>query len=29
MLDLDKVGTPDPYIERLLEGFDFSMERLR
>lgn len=29
MLDLDKVGTPDPYVERLLEGFAFSMGRLR
>ena len=29
MLDLDKAGTPDPYVERLLEGFAFSMGRLR
>ncbi|MEJ5112070.1 type VI secretion system baseplate subunit TssF [Erwinia billingiae] len=29
MLDLDKVGTPDPYVERLFEGFAFSMGRLR
>jgi type VI secretion system protein ImpG len=29
MLDLDKPGTPDPYVERLLEGFAFSMGRLR
>lgn len=29
MLDLDKVGTPDPYVERLFEGVAFSMERLR
>ncbi len=21
MLDLDKAGTPDPYVERLFEGF--------
>ncbi|WP_317473849.1 type VI secretion system baseplate subunit TssF, partial [Cronobacter sakazakii] len=24
MLDLDKAGTPDPYVERLFEGFAFS-----
>ena len=29
MLDLDKAGTPDPYVERLFEGVAFSMERLR
>ncbi len=29
MLDLDKAGTPDPYVERLLEGFAFSVGRLR
>ncbi len=29
MLDLDKAGTPDPYVERLFEGFAFSMGRLR
>ncbi|EOV9631876.1 type VI secretion system baseplate subunit TssF [Cronobacter dublinensis] len=29
MLDLDKAGTPDPYVERLLEGFAFSTGRLR
>ena len=29
MLDLDKVGIPDPYVERLFEGFAFSMGRLR
>nr|WP_318383998.1 type VI secretion system baseplate subunit TssF [uncultured Enterobacter sp.] len=29
MLDLDKVGTPDPYVERLFEGFAFSVGRLR
>ncbi|EHS4494866.1 type VI secretion system baseplate subunit TssF, partial [Escherichia coli] len=29
MLDLDKVGTPDPCVERLFEGFAFSMGRLR
>ena len=29
MLDMDKAGTPDPYVERLLEGFAFSMGRLR
>jgi type VI secretion system protein ImpG len=29
MLDLDKSGTPDPYVERLFEGFAFSMGRLR
>ncbi|EOC9248702.1 type VI secretion system baseplate subunit TssF [Enterobacter hormaechei] len=28
MLDLDKAGTPDPYVERLFEGFAFSMGRL-
>ncbi|MGV3344907.1 type VI secretion system baseplate subunit TssF [Enterobacteriaceae bacterium LUAb1] len=28
MLDLDKVGSPDPYVERLFEGFAFSMGRL-
>lgn len=29
LLDLDKTGTPDPYVERLFEGFAFSMGRLR
>ncbi len=29
MLDLDKAGTPDPYVERLFGGVAFSMERLR
>ncbi len=29
MLDLDKAGKPDPYVERLFEGFAFSMGRLR
>lgn len=29
MLDMDKAGTPDPYVERLFEGFAFSMGRLR
>ncbi|VTP69017.1 Uncharacterized protein conserved in bacteria [Leclercia adecarboxylata] len=29
MLDLDKAGTPDPYVERLFEGFAFSVGRLR
>ncbi|EIC86606.1 type VI secretion system baseplate subunit TssF [Serratia sp. M24T3] len=29
MLDLDKPGTADPYVERLFEGFAFSMGRLR
>ncbi|MGL4723103.1 MAG: type VI secretion system baseplate subunit TssF [Scandinavium sp.] len=29
MLDLDKAGTPDPYVERLFEGFAFSIGRLR
>ena len=29
MLDIDKAGTPDPYVERLFEGFAFSMGRLR
>ena len=29
MLDLDRAGTPDPYVERLFEGFAFSMGRLR
>ena len=29
MLDLNKAGTPDPYVERLLEGFAFSVGRLR
>ncbi len=29
MLDLDKAGPPDPYVERLLEGFAFSTGRLR
>lgn len=29
MLDLDKAGTPDPFVERLFEGFAFSMGRLR
>lgn len=24
MLDLDKAGTPDPFVERLFEGFAFS-----
>ncbi|NDL64193.1 type VI secretion system baseplate subunit TssF [Acerihabitans arboris] len=28
-LDLDKAGTPDPYVERLFEGFAFSVGRLR
>lgn len=29
MLDLDKAGMPDPFVERLFEGFAFSMGRLR
>ncbi len=29
MLNLDKAGTPDPYVERLFEGFAFLMGRLR
>ena len=29
LLDLDKAGMPDPYVERLFEGFAFSMGRLR
>ncbi|NBM54985.1 type VI secretion system baseplate subunit TssF [Proteus vulgaris] len=29
MLDLDKAGTPDPFVERLFEGFAFSMGQLR
>lgn len=29
LLDLDKVGTPDPFVERLFEGFAFSMGQLR
>ncbi|OSZ23183.1 type VI secretion protein ImpG [Klebsiella quasipneumoniae] len=29
MLDHDKAGTPDPYVERLFEGFAFSVGRLR
>ncbi|WP_039058495.1 type VI secretion system baseplate subunit TssF [Enterobacter sp. Bisph1] len=29
LLDLDKAGSPDPYVERLFEGFAFSMGRLR
>ena len=29
MLDLDKAGIPNPYVERLFEGFAFSMGRLR
>ncbi len=29
MLNLDKVGIRDPYVERLLEGFAFLMGRLR
>ena len=29
LLDLDKAGTPDPFVERLFEGFAFSMGRLR
>ncbi|MEE9952753.1 type VI secretion system baseplate subunit TssF [Enterobacter quasihormaechei] len=29
MRDLDKAGTPDPYVERLFEGFAFSVGRLR
>ncbi|KQN47494.1 type VI secretion protein ImpG [Serratia sp. Leaf50] len=28
-LNLNQSGTPDPYVERLLEGFAFSMGRLR
>lgn len=29
MLNLDKVGARDPYVERLFEGFSFLMGRLR
>lgn len=29
MLNLDKAGARDPYVERLLEGFAFLMGRLR
>lgn len=29
MLDLDKAGMPDPFVERLFEGFAFSIGRLR
>lgn len=29
MLDLDKAGIPDPFVERLFEGFAFSMGQLR
>lgn len=29
MLDLDKAGMPDPFVERLFEGFAFSMGQLR
>mgnify|MGYP001463912731 FL=1 len=29
LLDLDKAGIPDPFVERLFEGFAFSMGRLR
>ncbi|VDR26611.1 Uncharacterized protein conserved in bacteria [Raoultella terrigena] len=29
MLNLDKTGARDPYVERLLEGFAFLMGRLR
>ncbi|MHA7846366.1 type VI secretion system baseplate subunit TssF [Serratia sp. D1N4] len=29
MLNLDKVGASDPYVERLFEGFAFLMGRLR
>ncbi|HEE8948671.1 TPA: type VI secretion system baseplate subunit TssF [Providencia rettgeri] len=29
LLDLDKVGIPDPFVERLFEGFAFSMGQLR
>ncbi len=29
MLNLDRAGTPDPFVERLLEGFAFSVGRLR
>lgn len=29
LLDLDKAGAADPYVERLFEGFAFSMGRLR
>ncbi|TDB45353.1 type VI secretion system baseplate subunit TssF [Photorhabdus khanii] len=29
MLNLDRVGTRDPYVERLFEGFAFLMGRLR
>src|SRR5476649_1044605 len=28
-LNLDKAGTGDPYVERLLEGFAFLMGRMR
>lgn len=28
-LDLDKAGIPDPFVERLFEGFAFSMGQLR
>lgn len=29
MLNLDKAGVRDPYVERLFEGFAFLMGRLR
>jgi len=29
MLNLDRAGAPDPFVERLLEGFAFSVGRLR
>lgn len=29
MLNLDKPGARDPYVERLFEGFAFLMGRLR
>ncbi|MFG6657355.1 type VI secretion system baseplate subunit TssF, partial [Scandinavium sp. M-37] len=29
MLNLDKAGARDPYVERLFEGFAFLMGRLR
>lgn len=29
MLNLDKTGARDPYVERLFEGFAFLMGRLR
>ncbi|PAX79644.1 type VI secretion system baseplate subunit TssF [Citrobacter sp. TSA-1] len=29
LLDLDKAGIPDPFVERLFEGFAFSMGQLR